>query len=114
MPVEKLAPVVGIKTQDRKGKGRLDLGDAFCHFVLAAIEHRAGLRPLGMHIGRCQAPAKLSRHALSTVRHGVCLDKAWSAHIPMLGANRDLFAQKGTGTRPAASSPSLARPARRQ
>src|SRR6476660_6971583 len=55
--------------------------------VLAAIEHRAGLRPLGMHIGRCHAPAKLSGHTFSAVRHGVCLDKARSAHIPMLGAN---------------------------
>jgi hypothetical protein len=92
MPVEKLAPVVGIKTQDRKGQRRLDLGDALGHGVLAAIEHRAGLRPLGMHIGRCQAPAKLSGHTFSAMRHGVCLDKARHTHIPMLGANRDLFA----------------------
>ena len=111
MPVQKLTPVVGIETQDRKGQRRLDLSDALCHLVLAAIEHCAGLRPLGMHIGRCQAPAELSGHALSAVRHGVCLDKARHTHIPMLGANWDLFAQKSPGARPAASSRSLARPA---
>jgi hypothetical protein len=111
MPVEKLAPIVGIKTQDRKGQRRLDLGDALCHVILAAIEHRAGLRPLRIHIGRCQTPAKISGHTLPAVRHCVGLDKSWSAHIPMLGANGNLFAQKGPGARPAASAPSLARPA---
>ena len=98
MPVEKLAPVVGIKTQDCKGQHRLDLGDALCHGVLATIEHRAGFRPLGMNIG-CQAPTKLSGHALSAVRHGVCLDNARHAHIPILGANRALFAWKFPVTR---------------
>ena len=92
MPVEKLTPIIGIKTQDRKGQRRLNLGDALCHLVLTTIEHRAGLRPLGMHIGRAQAPAKLSGHTLPAVRDGVGLDKTWSAHIPMFGANRDLFA----------------------
>ena len=93
MPVEKFAPVVGIKTQDCKGQRRSMRFATSCWPRL----NTAGLRPLGMHIGRCQPPAKLSGHELSAVRHGVCLDKARYAHIPMLGANRDLFAQKGSG-----------------
>ena len=91
MPIE-IRPVIGIETQDGKGQRRLDFGDALCHLTLSAVKHCAGLRPLGMLIGRCQAPAKLSGHTLSAGRQGVGLDKARCAYIPMLGANRDLCA----------------------
>ena len=104
MPVEELVSVIGIEAQDGERQLCFDLGDARGHRGLASVRHGASLGPLGMDIGHGEAPAKLSRHALAAVGHGVGFEEAGAAHLPVLGPDRNLAAQERAGPGPATAA----------
>src|SRR6266478_8678861 len=95
VPVEELAPVIGVKAQDWESQTGFDLSDARCYRRLAAVGHRPRLGPLGMDIGGGNAPAEFPRHALSAMGNGVGFNKARPAYIPVFGADGNLTAQQG-------------------
>src|SRR5437762_13519871 len=75
MPVEKLASVIGVETQDGERQSGFDLGNLSNDGKLAAVRDCSRLGPLGMHIGGGNSPAKLSGHGFSAVSYGIGFDK---------------------------------------
>src|ERR1700686_1344463 len=64
VPVEELAPVIGVEAQDGEGQTGFDLSDARAPRRLAWVGYGSRLSPLGMHIGGSNPPAEFPRHTL--------------------------------------------------
>src|ERR1700686_722597 len=64
VPVEELAPVIGVEAQDGEGQTGFDLSDARGHRRLASVGSASRLTPLGLPIGGSNAPEKFPRHTL--------------------------------------------------
>jgi hypothetical protein len=81
-----------------KGQASFDLGDARPAAWPRLATARVSVH-WGVYISDGDAPAKLSRHALAAVGHGIGFAETGTARVPVLGADRDLTAQRRARTR---------------
>jgi hypothetical protein len=112
--VEELAAVVAIKTQEGKGQALFDAADLLEHAGAAPAPDRAQADPAGVEVGEGDGPDVLARNGVAAVGDRVGLDEAGPGHIPVLGADRDLFLEQRAGLGGGASFRSKLGPHRAQ
>ncbi len=88
MIVQKLASVVGIDSEDRKGQALLDSFEGPANAVLATVPGRAHLGPSAVDVRRGERPEETPAHVATAVGDGVGLEPTGLFRIPALRPDR--------------------------
>ncbi len=88
--VEKLAAVVAVESQQRKGQRRLYRPSGRQHAAGTFVPHGTAFRPLRRDVGVGQAPEKVPSQAGPAMGYTVSFQVARLGHVPCVGPDRDL------------------------
>jgi len=94
MIIEELTAVVGIKAQERKRKHFFDVFDLFQDAFFSFAPDGSLFRPSGGDVGKINGIGIHAHQGIATMSYRVGFKKTWSAFIPLVGVNGDLFSQK--------------------
>ena len=78
--------------------------------MLPFVPHRTAFGPLGMHVGEVDGPGEVAFEPVSAVGHGIGLDVPGHGNVVVVGTDRDLGLDQGSGLGPAVSFPLLTGP----
>lgn len=99
MMIEKLAAVIAVKAENAERQGILNLDESLAYTGFSTAPDRTMLNPARGKIDHSDGENEHAVHRCSAMRDRVGFEKARTGLIPLIGANRDLFAQQRAWTR---------------
>ena len=97
MVIEELASIVAIKAKQGKGQSLFDLFDLFEGIGFPFAPDGPLFSPAGSNVDAVDGIGEHAREGVSAMGDGVGLEKARFGLIPLMGFDRDLSSQEGTG-----------------
>ena len=97
MPVQELAPVVGVEAQQFKWQRGFHGSGGFHNAVRTFVPYRPVAGPSAQDVAIGHAPDEVPFQTTSTVRHRVGFQKSGPGDVPVVGADRYLGFEQPPG-----------------